>query len=138
MKQVITEEKHQRELKEMELKLTLNASLWEQLSESQKRESITRQELELTKRNLTHYEKLIERLYIQLEQLNNEKVRLQRFKSSKLKKISELESKMKDLEILENIDLDKILSEMRSRDKKIERLELVDNEFKNRIDTTQK
>lgn len=55
-----------------------------------------------------------------------------------MKKISELESKMKDLEILENIDLDKILSEMRSRDKKIERLELVDNEFKNRIDTTQK
>ena len=67
MKQVITEEKHQKEMREMELKLTLNSSLWEQLSESQKRESITRQELELTKRNLTHYEKLIERLYIQLE-----------------------------------------------------------------------
>lgn len=29
---------------------------------------------------------------------------------------------MKDLEILENIDLDKILTEMRLRDKKIERL----------------
>ena len=45
---------------------------------------------------------------------------------------------MKDLEILENIDLDKILSEMRSRDKKIERLEHVDAEFNNRLDTTQK
>jgi len=64
MKQVVTEEKHVREIKELKLKLTLNASLWEQLSESQKRESITRQELELTKRNLTHYEKLIERLYV--------------------------------------------------------------------------
>ena len=106
----------------MELKLTLNASLWEQLSESQKRESITRQELELTKRNLTHYEKLIERLYVQLEQLNNEKVRLQRYKSTNQKKINELGEKMKDLEILENIDLDKILTEMRLRDKKIERL----------------
>lgn len=138
MKQVITEEKHQKEMREMELKLTLNSSLWEQLSESQKRESITRQELELTKRNLTHYEKLIERLYIQLEQLNNEKVRLQRYKSSKQKKISELESKMKDLEILENIDLDKILTEMRLRDKKIERLELVDEEFDNRMETQQR
>ena len=127
MKAVIAEEKHLKEIKEMELKLTLNASLWEQLSESQKRESITKQELELTKRNLTHYEKLIERLYIQLEQLNNEKMRLQRYKSSKQKKISELENKMKDLEILENIDLDKILTEMRLRDRKIERLQQVDD-----------
>lgn len=42
---------------------------------------------------------------------------------------------MKDLEILENIDLDKILTEMRLRDKKIERLELVDEEFDNRMET---
>ena len=138
MKQVIIEEKHQREIKELKLKLTLNASLWEQLSESQKRESITRQELELTKRNLTHYEKLIERLYTQLEQLNNEKIRLQRYKSSKQKKISELESKMKDLEILENIDLDKILTEMRLRDKKIVYLKQVEDEFDNRMENQTK
>ena len=61
-----------------------------------------------------------------MEQLNNEKIRLQRYKSSKQKKITELEDKMKDLEILENIDLDKILTEMRLRDKKIERLQSVE------------
>jgi len=138
MKKVIAEEKHQREIKELELKLTLNASLWEQLCESQKREQITRQELELTQRNLTHYEKLIERLYVQLEQLNNEKIRLQRYKSSKQKKISELENKMKDLEILENIDLDKILTEMRLRDRKIERLQQVDDEFHNRLENQER
>jgi len=69
-----------------------------------------------------------------LEQLNNEKVRLQRYKSSKQKKISELENKMKDLEILENIDLDKILTEMRLRDKKIDRLQHVEDEFENRME----
>jgi hypothetical protein len=42
---------------------------------------------------------------------------------------------MKDLEILENIDLDKILSEMRLRDKKIERLQGVDDDFNIRIET---
>ena len=42
---------------------------------------------------------------------------------------------MKDLEILENIDLEKILSEMRSRDKKIERLQQVDDEFNNRLES---
>jgi hypothetical protein len=35
----------------------------------------------------------------------------------------ELENKMKDLEILENIDLNRILSELKSRDRKIEGLE---------------
>ena len=41
---------------------------------------------------------------------------------------------MKDMEILENIDLDKILTEMRLRDKKIERLQTVDDDFQTRID----
>ena len=54
---------------------------------------------------------------------------MQRYKSDKQKKVTELEDKMKDLEILENIDLDKILTEMRLRDKKIERLQQVDDEF---------
>ena len=41
---------------------------------------------------------------------------------------------MKDLEILENIDLDKILTEMRLRDKKIDRLQHVEDEFENRME----
>lgn len=40
-----------------------------------------------------------------------------------------MEDKMKDLEILENIDLQKILLEMQSRDKKIAQLSKVENEF---------
>lgn len=41
---------------------------------------------------------------------------------------------MKDLEILENIDLDKILTEMRLRDKKIVHLQHVEDEFENRME----
>jgi hypothetical protein len=40
---------------------------------------------------------------------------------------------MKDLEILENLDLNKILDELRNRDKKITRLDKVDKNFDNRI-----
>jgi hypothetical protein len=36
--------------------------------------------------------------------------------------MDELESKMKDLEILENIDLNRILAELKHRDKKIVQL----------------
>jgi len=49
--------------------LTQNGSLWDQLAESEKREQITRQELELARRNLTHYERLIEKLQTQMEHL---------------------------------------------------------------------
>ena len=55
----------------------------------------------------------------QLENLNNQRARLQQYKNSKSKRIDELENKMKDLEILENIDLNRILSELKSRDRKI-------------------
>lgn len=40
---------------------------------------------------------------------------------------------MKDLEILENIDLNKILEELKNRDKKIARLDIVDKSFNERI-----
>jgi hypothetical protein len=51
---------------------------------------------------------------------------LKRFKTSNTKQIAELKSKMKDREILENIDLQKVLTEMRRRDKKIESLQYID------------
>jgi len=40
---------------------------------------------------------------------------------------------MKDLEILENLDLNKILDELRIRDKKITRLDKVDQNFEERV-----
>ena len=134
MKEVIQEEKHEKKIAEMQQKLTMNQSLWEQLAESQKREQITREELELTKQNLTHYEKLIEKLYHHVEVLTNQKEYLKRYKISNTKRIDELESKMKDREILENVDLQKVLGEMRRRDKKIQGLERVDRDFNERIE----
>jgi len=52
-------------------------ALWDQLAEAEKREQITKQELSLTKLSLASYEKLIEKLQGQLENLSNEKARLQ-------------------------------------------------------------
>ena len=86
---------------------------------------------------MTHYERLIEKLYTQLEHINNQKIRLEQFKKSKSKRIDELEGKMKDLEILENIDLSKILEEIRTRDNKINRLDKVDQSFNERIQQLQ-
>lgn len=126
MKQVLADERHEKELATQRAQLTSNAALWDQLAEAEKREQITKQELSLTKLSLASYEKLIEKLQGELENLNNQKARLQQYKNSKSKRIEELENKMKDLEILENIDLNRILTELKSRDRKIEHLSALD------------
>lgn len=119
MKNVLAQERHEKELANQRAQLTSNAALWDQLAEAEKREQITKQELNLTKLSLASYEKLIEKLQGQLENLNSQKQRLQQYNNQKSKRMDELETKMKDLEILENIDLNRILSELKNRDKKI-------------------
>ena len=42
MKEVLRQEKHEKQIAELKQKLTMNGTLWEQLAESQKREQITR------------------------------------------------------------------------------------------------
>jgi hypothetical protein len=46
-------------------------------------------------------------------------MRLLQYKNSKAKRIGELEAKMREIDILESIDLNKILEEMRMRDRKL-------------------
>jgi hypothetical protein len=46
-------------------------------------------------------------------------MRLLQYKNSKAKRIGELEAKMREIDILESIDLNKILEEMRLRDRKL-------------------
>ena len=48
MKEVLQQEKHERELHNQRQQLTSNACLWEQLAEAEKREQIMRQELYYT------------------------------------------------------------------------------------------
>ena len=61
-----------------------------------------------------------------MEHIDAQKERLLKFKNEKTKHMNELESKIKDAEILENIDLNKILDELKNRDKKIATLSKVD------------
>ena len=71
LKMVVAQERHEKELNRQKEKLSMNQSLWESLAEAEKREQITQQELAITKNNLINYERLIEKLYSQLEHLNN-------------------------------------------------------------------
>lgn len=66
--------------------------------------------------------------------MSNEKARLQQYKNSKSKRYEELVNKMKGMEILGNIDLDRILAELKHRDKRIHDLDTENKAQKDELD----
>lgn len=138
MKEVMMKEKHEREIFNLKQQLTSNQALWEQLAESEKREAIMRQELFFTQQSLATCEKIISKMQTELEVLQNQRLRLQQYKNNKSKRLDELESKVRQMEILENIDLNKLLDELRARDRKLSQLTKVEKNLQGKIDSVYK
>jgi hypothetical protein len=65
-------------------------------------------------------------------------VRLQQYKNSKSKRLDELEGKVRQMEVMENIDLNKLLDELRMRDKKLKQLKNMEYNVGARINVIQK
>lgn len=138
MKEVVMKEKHAREIFNLKQQLTSNQCLWEQLAESQTRESILTNELHFTQQSLATAEKIIEKCNNQLETLQNQRLRLQQYKDNKSKRLDELESKVRQMEILENIDLNKLLDELRLRDRKLNQLSGIEKNLQKKVDSIYK
>lgn len=122
----------------MQKQMTSNACLWEQLAEGQKRESIIKQELLYTQQSLASCERIIDRLQSELDALQNDKLRLQQFKNNKSQRLQELEQRVRHLEVLENIDLRKVLEELRAREKALKNLQNLEVNFESRIDAVER
>jgi len=135
MKEIMVKEKHEREIFNLKQQLTSNQCLWEQLAESEKREAIMRQELFFTQQSLATCEKIISKMQSQLEVLQNQRLRLQQYKNNKSKRLDELESKVRQMEILENIDLNKLLDELRLRDRKLSQLTKIEKNLQGKINS---
>lgn len=97
-----------------------------------------RQELFFTQQSLATCEKIISKMQNDLEVLRNQRLRLQQYKNNKSKRLEELESKVRQMEILENIDLNKLLDELRLRDRKLSQLTGVEKNLKEKIDSIYK
>ena len=102
--------------------------LWEQLAEAEKREQILKQELERSQFEIATQEKMIERLKDDVKAESREKQKLMQYKSNKSKRLDELENKAREFEVLENVDLHKLLGMMERKERRIEQLEKADLE----------
>lgn len=72
----------------------------------------------------------------QYETLQSEKLRLLQFKNAKSKQIEALETKIRDVEILENIDLTKVIEELKSRETKLQKLSAENAVFNQKLSLT--
>lgn len=132
-KEVLTKERTQYKIDNLKQQLTSNTTLWEQLAEGEKREKILKQEIERAQQEIATQEKIIERLKDDIKKEGREKQKLLQYRNTKSKRLDELETKAREFEVLSSVNLDKILSLLESKEKKIGELSRTDNQMNDYI-----
>lgn len=113
-------QKYDKHLQDLKSQLSSNQYLLEQLSESQRRENLLKQELSYTQQALSAAEKLAEKLQTQIEDMNTQRLRLQQYKANKGKRLSELEEQVKQFEKIEFLDNQKLLNSYMKQQRRIQ------------------
>lgn len=108
--------KYQQKINLLENKQNSNAVIWEQLSESEKRERVLKQELVSTQTSLSRAEMTIEAQQLEIKNLEADRCRLMKFKASKVDRLKDLEDKVKKIDVFQNIDGDKIIQALTKKD----------------------
>lgn len=114
--------KHEREVLEYREKQHSNQVVWGQLQEAQKRERVLQQELLLTQQQVADVQRKNEQLQTAINQIDLERCRLQKFKSSKQDTLRELEQVVKQVSLVENIDVDKLVGILADREQQLAEL----------------
>ncbi len=121
-KWLLQQKKWDLKIDNLKQQLTSNTTLWEQLAESEKRERVLKQELQRTQEEVASQDKVLERIKDELKAEQLEKHKLLNFKETKMKRLNQLEDMSKQMELLQSIDLDKVLNAMGNKEKQLEQL----------------
>ena len=79
-KEMLMKQKYQNKINLMKKQLSNNAYLWDQMAESEKRETILKQELLFTQQSLSASEKVIEKLQEEMKKVEADRQRLYKYK----------------------------------------------------------
>ncbi|OMJ74126.1 hypothetical protein SteCoe_27013 [Stentor coeruleus] len=116
--------KFQVNIKDLQKQLEMNQQFWEQLNESQRREALLKQELSYTQQSLASAEKLADKLQTSIEDMNNQRLRLQQYKSNKGKRLNELEARVKQQEKIEHKDNQILLTQFYIQKERMQSLQI--------------
>jgi hypothetical protein len=112
--------KYDQQINELKEQLSSNQYLWDQLSESQRREALLKQELSYTQQALASAEKLCEKLQSQIEEMNVQRLRLQQYKTNKGRRLVELETKAREVTKLDNLDKHRMMGQLVTHNKRLQ------------------
>ena len=115
--------KYKSKIFNLKAELTSNAALWEELSETQKRELVIKEELVYAQQCLSTSERIITTLHDKLIEKSDEVLKLQETRNQKSKKLEELEGKIQELDFAEIIDINKLRKELIAKEKRLNELE---------------
>ena len=120
LKEAVQKQKHDYKIDNLKQQLSSNAVLWEQLAEAEKREKILKQELMKVQNEVAAQDKVLDRLRDEMKLEQIEKHKLIQFKTTKVKRLNHLEGMARQMELMQSIDLDKVIQTLSDKDKKLE------------------
>ena len=74
-------------------------------------------------------EKVIEKLKDDLRKSESDRIRLNQYKTNKSQRLEELEGKVRKFEVMENINLEKLIDALSAKDKEINKLKDIEKNF---------
>jgi len=83
--------------------------LWEQLSEGENREKVLKLEIEKAHNKVASQDQVIEKLKDEMKKIQRDNLKLLQYKTSKSKRIDDLEVKAREFEVLQGLDIHKLL-----------------------------
>ena len=119
LKEAVQKQKFDYKMDNMRQQLSSNAVLWEQLAEAEKREKILKQELMKVQNENASQDKVLERLRDEMKLEQIEKHKLIQFKTTKVKRLNHLEGMARQMELLQSVDLDKVIQSLTEKDRRL-------------------
>ena len=121
-KWLIAQRKWDLKIDNLKAQLTSNAALWEQLAESEKREKILKQELQKCQSQIETQLKIVDRMKDDLKLVRAENLKIDGLWNSKKHEFQRVKHMEENLELLHQIDVDKVLQICSKNEHKIEQM----------------
>eukprot|EP01022_Parablepharisma_sp_SALTPOND_P019326 TRINITY_DN3280_c0_g1_i1.p1 TRINITY_DN3280_c0_g1~~TRINITY_DN3280_c0_g1_i1.p1 ORF type:complete len:2565 (+),score=223.09 TRINITY_DN3280_c0_g1_i1:134-7828(+) len=122
MRLALQKEKYKDRLTLIKKQMTTNSDLYNQLSLSERRELILKQELVNTQQNMASFEKALKQMQSTLKEKNESLMRFHQTKNAKSQRMTELEAKLKKLSAVEAIDVNRMQMELQKKEKELAEL----------------
>jgi chromosome segregation ATPase len=132
-KEMLIHQKYQDKIKLMKKQMSNNSYMNDKMNQLETTNQVFKQNLMFTQQSLASAEKVIEKLNEEIKKIEADRQRLSKYKVSKAERLKELEDKIKNYEVYENVDTEKLVQVLVKQDNEVKDLRSVAKNCENRI-----